>query len=111
EGYGDPLRLANDRLVDRVVHDLVDEVVQPTRAGRADVHAGPFANGLEALEDGDVLGAVGRSLPPASRLGLRCLGRGALASTVGAGGALSAASSALGALCHSASFQSNQGTP
>ena len=31
-------------------------------AGRADVHAGPFADRLEALEDGDVLGVVGFGL-------------------------------------------------
>ena len=29
-----------ERLVDGVVDDLVDEVVEPTRAGRADVHPG-----------------------------------------------------------------------
>jgi hypothetical protein len=51
--------VAGDRLVDRVVHHLVDEMVEPARAGRADVHAGPLANGFEALEDGDVLGPVG----------------------------------------------------
>ena len=50
--------VAGQRLVDRVVDDLVDEVVQPADAGRADVHAGPLADRLEALEDGDVLGVV-----------------------------------------------------
>jgi hypothetical protein len=52
--------LACQRLVDRVVHDLVDEVVEAPRAGRADVHAGTLPHGLEALEDRDVLGAVAR---------------------------------------------------
>ncbi len=46
-------------LVDGVVDDLVDQVVQTARAGRADVHPGAFANGFEALEDRDVRGAVG----------------------------------------------------
>ena len=50
---------AREGLVDGVVDHLVDEVVQPERAGRADVHAGALANGFEALEDGDVLGVVG----------------------------------------------------
>ena len=49
---------AGERLVDGVVDDLVDEVVQAAHAGRADVHAGPLADGLEALEDGDVLRVV-----------------------------------------------------
>jgi hypothetical protein len=41
-------------LVDGVVDDLPHEVVQAAQAGRADVHAGPLAHRLEALEDGDV---------------------------------------------------------
>ena len=51
--------MAGERLVDGVVDHLVDEVVEAARAGRADVHAGSLADRLEALEDGDVLGAVG----------------------------------------------------
>ena len=50
--------VAGQGLVDGVVDDLVDEVVQAAHAGRADVHAGALADGLEALEDGDVLGVV-----------------------------------------------------
>ena len=37
-------------LVDGVVHHLIDEMVQTARAGRADIHAGALAHGLEALE-------------------------------------------------------------
>ena len=55
----DPVVPARERLVDRVVHDLVDEVVEAPRAGRADVHPGPQPDRLEALEDGDVLAGVG----------------------------------------------------
>ena len=54
----DARAVARQRLVDRVVDDLVDEVVQPARAGRADVHARALADGLEALENGDVLGVI-----------------------------------------------------
>ena len=55
----DLVGLAGERLVDGVVDDLVDQVMQPARARRADVHARALSNGLEALEDGDVLGVVG----------------------------------------------------
>ena len=54
----DVVAVAGERLVDGVVDDLVDQVVQAAHAGRADVHAGPLADGLEALEDRDVLGVV-----------------------------------------------------
>jgi hypothetical protein len=55
----DLVGLAGERLVDRVVDDLVDQMVEPARTGGADVHAGTLADGLEALQDRDVLGAVG----------------------------------------------------
>ena len=45
-------------LVNRVVHHFVDQVVQAARPGGADVHAGPFADGFEALKNGDVAGTV-----------------------------------------------------
>ena len=48
----------SQRLVNRVVDDFVDEMVQARRPGRADVHRRPLANGLEAFEDFDFVGAV-----------------------------------------------------
>ena len=54
----DPRRVAGHRLVDRVVDDLVDEVVQAGEPGRADVHPGAFPDRLEALENRDVFGLV-----------------------------------------------------
>ena len=69
DGDLDVVALAGERLVDGVVHDLVDEVVQPADARRADVHAGALADRLEALEDGDVLcpvAAVALRLSPSS---------------------------------------------
>ena len=50
--------VARQRLVDAVVHDLVDEVVEAARPGGADVHARSAADRLQALEDGDVPGVV-----------------------------------------------------
>jgi hypothetical protein len=71
----DLVAVAGDRLVNRVVDDLVDEVVQPSWAGRPDVHPGTQADGLEPLEDGDVLGAVpvARRAPARAGLGDRGL--------------------------------------
>ena len=43
-----------ERLVDGVVDHLVDEVMEAAGAGRADVHARPQPDGLEALQNGDV---------------------------------------------------------
>ena len=54
----DLIAVAGQRLVDRVVDDLVDEVMQARRAGRADVHRRPLAHGLEAFEDLDLVRAV-----------------------------------------------------
>ena len=46
--------VAGERLVDGVVDDLVDHVVQAGAVvGVADIHAGPLAHGVEALEDLD----------------------------------------------------------
>jgi len=58
DGDGDLGRGLGQRLVDAVVHDLVDQVVQAVDAGVADIHAGALADGLEPLEDGDGGGAV-----------------------------------------------------
>ena len=46
--------------VDRVVHHLPDEVVETLWAGRTDVHRRAFSDSFEPLENGDVLGPVGR---------------------------------------------------
>src|SRR5581483_344837 len=47
------------RLVDRVVHHLVDHVVKTGAVvGVPDVHPGTFTHGLEALEDLDALFVV-----------------------------------------------------
>src|SRR4029453_14575238 len=48
-------------LVDRIVDNPPHTVVAPRGAGRTDVHAGPLADRLEALEDLHVLGPVRRA--------------------------------------------------
>ena len=70
----DLVAVAGQRLVDRVVDDLVDEVVQAGRAGRPDVHRGPLADRLEALEDLDLVGAVVVDAVDPWRHGLRDVG-------------------------------------
>ena len=50
--------VAREGLVDRVVNDLIDEVVEASLAGGADVHGGPHAHGLEALENSDGIDTV-----------------------------------------------------
>ncbi len=58
EAHLDALVSAGEGLVDRVVDDLVDEMVEPAGARRADVHARSQPDRLEALENGDVFGVV-----------------------------------------------------
>ena len=58
QGEHDAVAVAGQRLVDGVVDDLGDQVVQAALAGRADVHARPLADGLEALEHRDRRGVV-----------------------------------------------------
>ena len=66
----DRIALAGQRLVDRVVHRLVHEVMQAVRAGVADVHGGALADRLQTLEDLDVtrgvVGAHAAAIPPPS---------------------------------------------
>ena len=67
DGDDDGGAVPRERLVNRVVDHLVDEVVKASRPGGADVHAGPLADRLEALEDLDVLGVVVRLLHTTSQ--------------------------------------------
>ena len=64
----DPGGQVGHRLVDAVVDDLPDELVQAARVGRADVHAGALADGLQAFEHLDIGSGVVRFRPGASRL-------------------------------------------
>ena len=51
-------RVAVHCFVDAVVDDFPDQVMQARHANAADVHAGAFADGVETLQDGDVLAFV-----------------------------------------------------
>jgi hypothetical protein len=59
KGYRDRITVAGEGLVDRVVHDLVDEVMEAPGSGRADIHSRPLPDGLETFENRDVLCPVG----------------------------------------------------
>src|ERR1019366_2512065 len=54
-----------DDLVDRVVDDLVDEMMEAARVDAADVHARALADGFEPFQDGDVPRGVGGGRNPA----------------------------------------------
>ena len=56
--YLDPLTIASKVLVDRVVENLKNAVVQAAFIGVADIHAGPFPNGLQTLQFIDLCSAV-----------------------------------------------------
>ena len=49
---------AGERLVDRVVHDFVDDMMQTGSAGRPDVHGGTLSHRFKAFENLDFVGAV-----------------------------------------------------
>src|SRR6185503_233926 len=55
QGDDDPVAEPGHRLVDRVVDDLVHEVVEASDARGPEVHAGSLADRLETFEDLDVL--------------------------------------------------------
>ena len=60
ERHGHMGRVAGKRLVDRIVHDLVDHVMEAGAVVRvADIHAGPLAHGVQPPQHLDLVGAVG----------------------------------------------------
>ena len=60
QGHGNGVAIAGQRLVDRVVDDLVDHVVQAGAViGVADIHARPLAHGVEPAQHLDRLLIVG----------------------------------------------------
>src|ERR1700682_1689899 len=59
ERYLDPGAEARQRLIDRVVDDLVNEVMEPTVIGGPDVHSGTASDRLQTLQDLDGFGVIG----------------------------------------------------
>ena len=47
--------VASKRLVYRVVYNFIDQMMQAPGAGGADVHAGPFADGLQPFQHLDLV--------------------------------------------------------
>ena len=76
DGDVDLVAVPGQRLVDRVVDDFVDQMVQARCTGRADVHGRPLANGLQAFENLDLVGAVFGSVFRRGRHDVRCSGPG-----------------------------------
>ncbi len=73
------IAVAGQCLVNRVVDDLVHQVVQPGGARRSDVHGGALANSLEAFKDLDFVRTVflcTRAVAIAGAAGCRVGGRG-----------------------------------
>ncbi len=59
DGDIDAVAMAGERFVDRVVEHFIDHVMETRAVIRvADIHAGAFAHGLQALQDLDGIGAV-----------------------------------------------------
>ena len=49
---------ARQGLVNGVIHNLIDQVVEAGGGRGADIHAGPFPDGLQSLQDLDFRGVV-----------------------------------------------------
>ena len=56
--HGDVRAVAREGFVDGVIDDLIDEVVQTARGGRADVHARTLAHRFQSLKDLNFRGVV-----------------------------------------------------
>ena len=51
DAHIDAVAIAGQGFVDGVVHDLIDQVVQATGGGGADVHARALADGFQTFKD------------------------------------------------------------
>ena len=60
DGHFDVRTEACQRLIDRVIHGFINEMVKTLLADVADIHGGAFSHGLQALQDLDVAGGIVR---------------------------------------------------
>ena len=56
-------------LVDRIVDDLIDQMMKASDTGCADIHTGTFANGFQTFQNLNLIGAIflclfAHSMPP-----------------------------------------------
>ena len=68
DGDDDVVAIAGQRLVDRVVHHLIDQMVQTAGADVADIHGGALAHRLKTFQHLDTVGRIGFVL-----LQIRCV--------------------------------------
>ena len=56
--HADPVAYAGQMLVHRVVHDLIDQMVQSLRGNASDIHARPFPDRFKALQHRNAGGVI-----------------------------------------------------
>ena len=59
DGHRDVGTMSRQSLINRIIDDLIDEVMKAVLTCRPDIHRGAETDGLEALQDLDVTGVVG----------------------------------------------------
>ncbi len=74
QGDQDGVAVAGHGLVDRVVDDLVDQMVQTAKVGGADVHPRPPTHRLQPLEGHELGRGIGVPAPAAAGCGLVAVG-------------------------------------
>ena len=56
--YLDPVTVTGQMFIHRVIHDLIDQMVQSFSGNAADIHARAFSHRLQAFQDRDAAGVV-----------------------------------------------------
>ena len=78
QAHLNPAGMTVHGLIHRIIEQFPDKMMQPGRIHPADIHAGPFANRVKALKNGNILCRVGlllrchrMPLPPPLQLASR----------------------------------------
>ena len=58
QGHADPVAYAGQMLVHRIVHDLIDQMVQSLRGNASDIHARPFPDRFKAFQHRNAGGVI-----------------------------------------------------